>query len=330
MRKIRLFIFLLLPGFTVNAQFAPQAPIAGNEGIYLADEHIAEWATGAIFERGPLDVADESLGYPTYGDATSPLGYPDGNILSLGDGGTAVVTFAHTIKNGPGADFAIFENGFANPLNDTLAYLEFAFVEVSSDGVNFSRFPATCNIQDTLQSDNFTYSDASLVNNLAGKYKIQYGTPFDLEELKDVAGLDVNNITHIRIIDVVGSIDPGHASYDKNGHIINDPYPSVYPSGGFDLDAVGVLNSGDPTSAGDPFDDISLSIYPNPATDFLYIQTNAITRINFRLTDISGRQITQGIFSGNTSISLSGYSAGLYLLHLSDSRQNRIVKINRL
>ena len=215
MQKILSFS-LLLAFNTSNAQFAPQAPVAGHEGIKLTDDRIAEWASGAVFERGPLDIADEGLGYPSYGDSSSPIGYPDGNILSLGDGGHAVVTFEHSIRNGNGPDFAVFENGFADPLNDTMAYLEFAFVEVSSDGVNFTRFPATCNIQDTLQSDNFTYSDARFVHNLAGKYKVQYGTPFDLEELKDISGLDINNITHMRLVDVVGSIDPDYASYDKD------------------------------------------------------------------------------------------------------------------
>ena len=29
---------------------------------------------------------------------------------------------------------------------------------------------------------------------------------------------------------------------DAEGHLINDPYPTDYETGGFDLDAVGVLN----------------------------------------------------------------------------------------
>jgi len=55
---------------------------------------------------------------------------PDGYIVSLGDSGVADVTFAGAIYNGPGADFAVFENGFLNATNDSLAFLELAFVEV--------------------------------------------------------------------------------------------------------------------------------------------------------------------------------------------------------
>ena len=44
------------------------------------------------------------------------------------------------------------------------------------------------------------------INNLAGKYRALYGTPFDLEELSDYQAINIDSITHIRVIDVVGSI----------------------------------------------------------------------------------------------------------------------------
>src|SRR6185436_14379894 len=141
-------------------------------------------------------------------------------------------TFQNPVYNGPGFDFAVFENGFytASPL----AFLEFAFVEVSSDGNNFFRFAATSNIQDTTQVP-MTGVDCSLVNNLAGKYVSGYGTPFDLDELKNTSGLDINNVTHIKLIDVVGTVNDSYATHDQYGHKINDPYPTPFASSGFDL-----------------------------------------------------------------------------------------------
>jgi len=48
-----------------------------------------------------------------------------------------------------------------------------------------------------------------------------YGTPFDLEEMIGIIGLNVDSITHVKVIDVVGSINPLYASYDKyHGHIL--------------------------------------------------------------------------------------------------------------
>jgi hypothetical protein len=209
-----------------------------------------------------------------------------------------------------------------------LAYLEFAFVEVSSDGVNFVRFPASSNMQDTAQMDNFTYADARFYNNLAGKYVSSYGTPFDLEELKGTPGLDVNNITHIRIVDVIGSIDPLYAAHDKDGNIINDPYPSAFPSGGFDLRGVGVINSNQPpTSIGELLNTLQVKVYPNPASGMINIVSESDNPLHYKLTDISGRKVSDGKMLKATSINISKQVPGLYLLHISSDAAYSIIKI---
>nr|WP_303652848.1 PEP-CTERM sorting domain-containing protein [Paludisphaera mucosa] len=85
--------------------------------------------------------------------------------------------------------------------------------------------------------------DARDLNNLAGKYVAGYGTGFDLAELAGVSPLlDVHNVTFVRIIDVVGSIDPAHGRYDAHGHLVNDPYATPFGSSGFDLTGVGVIH----------------------------------------------------------------------------------------
>ena len=56
--------------------------------------------------------------------------------MPLGDDGSLVLTFPAPIADGAGPDFAVFENAFSTE------FLELAFVEVSSDGTNFTRFPA--------------------------------------------------------------------------------------------------------------------------------------------------------------------------------------------
>ena len=55
--------------------------------------------------------------------------------------------------------------------------------------------------------------------------------------------LDVNNIRYVKVTDVVGDIDPTYATHDSLGNIINDPWPTPFTSSGFDLDAVGVINT---------------------------------------------------------------------------------------
>jgi hypothetical protein len=49
----------------------------------------------------------------------------------------------------------------------------------------------------------------------------------------------------VRVVDVVGSIDPAYARRDSDGRIVNDPWPTDFPiigNGGFDLDAIGVFH----------------------------------------------------------------------------------------
>ncbi len=171
--------------------------------------------------------------------------------------------------------------------------------------------------------------DARYINNLAGKYIAGYGTPFDLEELKNETGLDVNNITHIRLVDVIGSLDDTHASLDKNNRKINDPYPSVFPSGGFDLNAIGVINSNKPTGINQLAIDLQLRYYPNPVTDLLHLEVVSDEALHYQLSDIGGRMIQAGTFRHHTTVNTAGLTAGLYFLQIDNGRDKSILKVSK-
>lgn len=322
------FLTVLLAGLA-HAQFAPQATLPGSDAIAADDPRIIAWANGCTLQRGWLDIADKSLGQPELGDTAAATGPYDLSLLSLGDSGVAVLTFEDAIRNGNGPDFVVFENGFANPLNPAEAYLELAFVEVSSDGEHFVRFPAVSHTQDTVQVDNFTYSDASLMHNLAGKYIAGYGTPFDLEDLADSMGIDLNRITHIRIVDVIGTLDTAFANYDSEGHIINEAYPTPYPSGGFDLNAVGVINNDAPIAI-EPLWAGSFHYYPNPVQDRLYLKTGDSRTYTYRLTDITGREMLQGNMKDEAAINMFALPAGLYLLHIRSGGRSMTYKVSKM
>jgi hypothetical protein len=320
---------LLLAAQKVQAQFAPQAPLPGHEGIAVNDTRIVDWAHTCSVTRGWLDIADKSLGQVSMGTDTNAIGLANAAIVSLGDSGVAVLGFEHSIKNGPGPDFAVFENGFTDLMNDTLAYLEFAFVEVSSDGIHFFRFPAACQQQDSVQTE-YTFVDARLFHNLAGKYKSGFGTPFDLEELKDLEGLDVNHITHVRIVDVVGSINRELGSMDAMGNIVNDPYPTPFPGGGFDLNAIAVLNSNKPVSIQTNKAGMRLKVFPNPASAVLNVQvTSGIGATHFQLMDLSGRIMKEGKFTGATRVDIQPLAAGLYILRCTQGQETAVFKIKK-
>lgn len=168
------------------------------------------------------------------------------DIVSLGRGGRATVRFAYPLWDGPGYDFAVFENAF----NDTA--LELAYVEVSSDGAAFVRFPVRSLVPEPRQA--FSGLDTRQLQGFAGKYRIGYGTPFDLAQLRGLPAasvLDFEAIRFVRVVDVVGD----GSERDSAGAPIYDPYPTL-GSAGFDLEAVGALRAlplaVDATFAGGP------------------------------------------------------------------------------
>jgi hypothetical protein len=239
-------LLALLPGIwhALPASAGPYAPAAGQPGstaIFKDDPGFVQWATGVTVVRGLQEIDNPSLGYASFGTPAMALGRAEGtatDCVSLGDGGWATLSFAYPIPNGLGPDFAVFENSFSD------TFLELGFVEVSSDGANFFRFPAVSLTPTDTQVGSFGTLDPTNINNLAGKYRAGYGTPFDLQELAGVSPLlNIDAVTHVRVVDVVGSVQDPYATYDSQNHKVNDPWPTPFDSGGFDLDAVGVLHT---------------------------------------------------------------------------------------
>lgn len=216
-----------------------------DNGVPSNDPRIVGWADSVVdFSRGPRTILNPGAGLASFGVAANATGPSDAvadfnQVVSLGDGGSITLSFAEPIQDLDGPDFAVFENTFEFGGE---AFAELAFVEVSSDGVNFFRFDAISLTQTTTQLGAFGGLDATDINNLAGKHIAGIGTPFDLAELAGVSlQLDVDAVTQVRLIDVVGSIAPGIGSIDSQVNLINDPFPTDFASSGFDLDAVAVL-----------------------------------------------------------------------------------------
>lgn len=316
MKSCFTLLFSLLGALAASAQYAPQVGIAGSDAVPATAASIKGWASKCTLYRGLQDIADPGAGHTGLGDEFSALGPADLGVVSLGDSGIAVLEFSSAIVNGPGPDFAVFENGFANPSDKEEAFLELAFVEVSSDGSRFFRFPAASNTSTATQvRGSGDYMNARNLYNLAGKYISRNGTPFDLEELKGLEGLDINNITHVRIVDVIGAINGAHQSKDKDGNTINDPYPTPFNTGGFDLDAVAVLNS---KSSGIPLAGaLPVQVYPNPAADYIFVeQLPAAGNCQAILTDISGRIVWQNTVVNGAAIDVSRLLPGLYYISI--------------
>ncbi len=202
----------------------------GADGIAATNPAILCWATGwTNYLPGPV-LSNQYL------NAENALGAAFGaegqtnefHVTGLGDQGSITLTFPVPIADGPGPDFAVFENAFAD------TFLELAWCEVSSDGTNFVRFRGHCLAPEPIAD----FTDPTAYGGFAGRHVQGFGTPFDLRLLAGTPGLDVRRVTHVRLVDVRGD----GATPDSYGNPIYDPTPAWGP-GDFDLDAVGVLNA---------------------------------------------------------------------------------------
>ena len=307
----------------INAQFAPPFGHEGNTAMYKDSSAFVAWANKCNVVRGFQDISNQSLGYTNVGDSSLAIGPAGTNgVVSLGDGGVAILEFSSPIMDGNGPDFAVFENGFDN------LFLELAFVEVSSDGIHFFRFPAISNTDTTIQTDGFGLTDASKLHNLAGKYRAEYGTPFDLSDLTNDALLNKQAITYVKVIDVVGSIQNQYCSRDANNHKINDPWPTGWGNGGFDLDAVGVIHQ--QTVGIDELELTNVSVYPNPATNVLYVNLSSIN-YSLEVINLIGEVVLKVENKSNTtSLELSNLKSGVYYLKISSEGKQKQMKFVKL
>ena len=308
-----------------DPQHGPFCGAVGTDGcnaIAANDNQFVAWATNVVLTRGPQMITNPDGPFASFGGDTNAIGPAtmDNTMdaVSLGDGGSALVTFERPIRNGEGPDFAVFENSF----NDS--FLELAFVEVSSDGEHFVRFPATSlTPTDEQVSGAVGGVDPTMLNNLAGKFRIGYGTPFDLEELAGSENLDIDSIVYVRIIDAIGTIDPQYATYDAYGHIVNDPWPTNFHSSGYDLTGVGVIHQR-PVGIEDR-DVTRITVYPNPCSDRIYVNLDEIQKVE--LYNMNGR-LLELIQPDDTHfmLDMQQYPAGMYLLKVGNGVQKIMKK----
>lgn len=300
--------FMILLCFFAKAQYPPAAGQPGSTAISADSTCFIDWASGCVIHRGFINIADttvyaSSSNRASYGSEADAAGMADNAVVSLGDAGIADIYFNVPLSDGVGFDFAVFEN----PLTDT--FLELAFVDVSSDGIHFFRIPAYSLTDTSAQTGGFGTTDPTKIHNLAGKYRALYGTPFDIAEAPDTNLLRKDSITVVRLTDVVGSIDPMYASRDCEGRIINDPFPTPYESCGFDLDAVGVIHNR--TNTGFRVVEQTFSVYPNPASDVIYI--DVVQSGVIRLYSAGGLLMRE-YSEGESSLDVSGLDSGSYYL----------------
>lgn len=232
--------------YDVQPTYAPRFGLPGSwsPAVPAASPSIVGWASGHSDYSPGLDVN------ASFQDPTKGYGAPSTGLVVLGNGGQITMTFDHAITDGAGADLAVFENGFYQNATSENLFVEYGYVEVSSNGEDFVRFDSASQWPTPLGS--FAFADARQVGGLAGKDGANIGTPFDLTTLANKAAVrngtvDLTAITHVRIVDIVGANDypnVGDTYPDSFGRQIYDTHKTT-GSGGFDLAGIAVLDQAD-------------------------------------------------------------------------------------
>ena len=201
--------------------------VAPDGGVVRADRFIvalesAEYGMCAGFGQAQLPTVIQ--GPPLGGGAD----HGSLDVLSLGTGGTVVVSFgANAIVDGPGPDFIVFENAFiAGAASSGEVFAEPGEVSVSDDGTTWKTFPCT--------------ATSAPYGACAGWHPV-YSTPdngispFDTTkaggDVFDLADLGITHAKYVRIVDKTTEACPAQDPPNTNG---------------FDLDAIAIVNAETP------------------------------------------------------------------------------------
>jgi hypothetical protein len=144
------------------------------------------------------------------------------DVLSLGKGGSIVLGFErYAITDGPGPDLVVFENPFWPNGDASKVYAEPGQVSVSEDGQSWATFPCDA----TGDGDGHFPGCAGVTPTLV--YDPKTTIPIDPAvtggDVFDLADVGLTTANFVRVVDV-----------SNNGEA---------PTAGFDLDAVGIINT---------------------------------------------------------------------------------------
>ena len=252
-----MFATRVISCLAAGALLGASAAVAGPYASFTDPAHQVQPSQITAWASSVVDYSPAAGVSAAYADPTAALGANNGGIVSLGDldatqiaagdlPGSITVKFATSITDLAGPDLAVFENA-STFFTDPVVFAELAYVEVSTNGTDFVRFPSvSLNDQSDLEAPyglSYAGADTTNIYNLAGVHPTGIGTPFDLAELAGTAevlsgAVDLSDIQYVRLVDIPGSGD----FLDSLGNPIYDAWVTT-GSGGLDLDAVGAINT---------------------------------------------------------------------------------------
>jgi hypothetical protein len=232
-------------------RFGAHSALVSALGLGLAASAAAQshFATSVVqFNQGSgggIFTQANILGAPQGGG----LGGGSLHVLTLGEGGSVTLGFDVAIVDGPGADFTTFENGFVFGAGSVFS--EVAFVEVSTDGVSFARFPSkyagsgtNMGAQRALCGGMPVVANALTNTVSAFDPSVSGGEAFDLADLANEPSVIAGDVL-LSDVHFVRLVDCAAGSTDAFG-------TPLAAAGGADIDAVAVINSDVNARANEP------------------------------------------------------------------------------
>lgn len=314
-------------------------------GLFVLTGSLAQ----AQFATTVVDYSPGTLGAGESSTTANILGGPVGggvstgstDILSLGEGGSVTVGFGVTITDGPGVDFTVYENAIV--FGDVFA--EVFFVEVSTNGTDFARFPTS--YVGPQNPGDFTLMPIGTYDGFGGHQPVltnifdampvdpldparSGGESFDLSALANdplVTGgqVDLTEIHFVRLIDAPS----GGLSTDTSGTPVWDSREAVGAANSADIDAIAVIQHTGTVNANQPEIDLFLDndghlnlmmVDPNDDLDimsfrgsFKLLKANRFRLANLftDITDIPNGRVwrtafpVDGVLMGSLAISIS-------------------------
>ena len=130
------------------------------------------------------------------------------------------------------------------------------------------------------------------------------------------------------------SIDNVLVSYalESNNPILSYYYYN-YDGSDFVLDGKDIYYYSDITGINEIIDNYNVSIYPNPANDYLIINTATNENLKIEIYTIKGQSVMSTEYSNNASemrVDISQLRAGMYFIRIANDQNNITKKFVKL
>lgn len=166
------------------------------------------------------------------------------------------------------------------------------------------------------------FAAEKMESNVLTKWKVQEETNFDhyeVEYSKD--GKQFAFAANIKLN--AGDNILKMYSFIHNNPVNGNNYyrlKTIYKDGTADYSAVRIVNFSE---------NISLKVYPNPFKNVLNISAGKNVKATVRIFELSGKQVLQQTFNGSTSLNVSSFSTGNYIVQVDDGNTIRSFKIQK-